>query len=351
MLEAEKNNQNCNNTYVFQNSLQEQEDMKNITLRTDGRYMARKQINGRQITVYGYNQKQCLQKLKQKIRAVNQKTEPQKQKVFLHQWLDNWYTTYKMKFVSLRTAQIIENAIKEIKKHFSNIDINLLDTQKIQSFLNKYQASRKKEFISLYFNACLQKAEDLDIINKNPFKAVVKDRRINNIRQGYNLEEQTQILNAIKNTQIEPVILFYLCTGIRKNEITTFNIDTDIDIQHNLIKIKSEKKREESYRLIDVTPELIKIILNNREAFKLKTDFIYRQFKMLLDKSNIRSGLHLLRHSFATNHFYLGTPIKLISSWLGHETVELTQNIYTHIDRTITKDDILKLYNNLYYQF
>ena len=40
-------------------------------------------------------------------------------------------------------------------------------------------------------------------------------------------------------------------------------------------------------------------------------------------------------------------PFKI---WLGHEKIELTQNIYTHIDRTITKKDILKLYNNLYYQ-
>ncbi len=324
--------------------------MKNIILRTDGRYMGRKQINGIQYTVYASTPKQCQTKLKQTInRALKKKEEP-KPKTYLYNWLEEWYLTYKMKFVSLPTAQTIERVIKEIKNKIKNTDIQLLTTQTIQNFLNSYKPSRKKDIISLYLNACLQKAEDLDIIHKNPFKAVVKDKRTNNIRQGYNLKEQQQILEAIKGTEIEPVILMYICTGIRKNELKTFNINMDIDKVHNIIKIKSEKKKEDSYRLIDVTPKLIQIIENNKEAFKLKPDYIYRQFKLILNKLNIKSGLHLLRHTFATNHFYLGTPIKLISSWLGHETIELTQNIYTHIDRTITKEDILKLYNNLYYQ-
>lgn len=310
--------------------------------------MGRKRIAGVNYTVYAHTQKQCLTNLK---KAIKVKKEKNNKSYLLYEWLDNWFVTYKKRFVSIATARIISNTIKEIKNNMPNTSIATLTTQQIQNFLNLYTASRKKDFIGLYLNACLQKAEDINLITKNPYKAVVKDKRVINIRQGYNLAEQKQILQAIRGQDIEPAILVYLCTGIRKNELSTFNAKTDIDREHNIIKIKSEKKRQDSYRLIDVTQKLIEIIDNNPEALQLSTDYIYRKLKTILNKLNIRTGLHLLRHTYATNHFYLGTPVKLVSSWLGHETIELTQNIYTHIDRTITREDIIKLYGDLYYRF
>ena len=350
MLDAEKNNQN-NETYATQNnSYLESIEMKNVILRPDGRYMARKQINGKRINAYAKTEKQSLEKLKQKIKNIKN-IKKEKNIYKLHEWLDNWYLTYKEPFIKLNTAQKLKNILNKIKNNFDNLNLEQITTQKIQQYLNKIKTTRTKEFIVLYFNACLQKAEDLNIINKNPFKSVVKDKKLNIIRQGYNLQEQQHILNALKGNKIEGIILFYLITGIRKNELETINLETDLDIKNKTIKILSEKKRNNNiYRYIDLTDDAIKLILNNKENFKLKTDYIYRELKKVLDNLNIKSGLHRLRHTFATNHFYLGTPIKLISSWLGHETVELTQNIYTHIDRTINKNDILKLYNNLLFK-
>ena len=328
MLDAEKNNQN-NETYATQNnSYLESIEMKNVILRPDGRYMARKQINGKRINAYAKTEKQSLEKLKQKIKNINN-IKKEKNIYKLHEWLDNWYLTYKEPFIKLNTAQKLKNILNKIKNNFDNLNLEQITTQKIQQYLNKIKTTRTKEFIVLYFNACLQKAEDLNIINKNPFKSVVKDKKLNIIRQGYNLQEQQHILNALKGNKIEGIILFYLITGIRKNELETINLETDLDIKNKTIKILSEKKRNNNiYRYIDLTDDAIKLILNNKENFKLKTDYIYRELKKVLDNLNIKSGLHRLRHTFATNHFYLGTPIKLISSWLGHETVELTQNIY-----------------------
>jgi len=310
--------------------------------------MGRKQINGKRITVYAQTQKQCLQKLKQTEKQSN-KTQKLKAIYNLHEWLDNWVTTYKEPFIKADTTQKLKRIIKKIKDKFNNISLDQITTQKIQEYLNKIPQTRTKEFITLYFNASLQKAEDLSILNKNPFRAVVKDKKLNNIRQGYNINEQTQILETIKGTNIENVILIYLITGIRKNEFETINLQTDLDIKNKTIKILNEKKRnnKKTYRIIDLTEDAVNLFLKRKNDFKLKTDYIYRQLKDKLETLNIKSGLHRLRHTFATNHFYLGTPIKMISSWLGHETVELTQNIYTHIDRTINKEDIIKFYNNL----
>ena len=327
--------------------------MKNITLRKDGRYMGRKQINEKIFYAYAKTMVDCAKKLKKEIKNHKQIKKREDNSYFLFQWIDLWFNTYKKPFIKKETAQQIKYVINFLKENFKNTQITKITTEQIQTFLNGIITSRKKEFIILYFKSALQKAEDLNYIQKNPFKAIVKEPKLNVIRNGYNLEEQKTILKIIKNTEIENIILFYLITGVRKNEITTIDLNKDLDIKNKTIKILSEKKRNKNiYRTIDLSDKMINIILNNKNMFyEFKTDYIYRKFKELLKPYKINAGLHKLRHTFATNHFYLGTPIKLISSWLGHTTIELTQNIYTHIDRTITKNDILKLYNNLYFKF
>lgn len=334
------------------NNQGDEDIMKNITLRADGRYMGRKQINGVRVTVYAHTLKQCIEKLKKASKDAIKNPKVKKITYRLYEWLDNWYETYKAPFIEYKSAKIIENAITEVKKGFQDINLTDITTHKIQNFLNHFPTSRKKEFLTLYFNAALQKAEDISLIDKNPFKAVVRDKKINNIREPFNLAEQQQILKAIKGTEIESPILFYLCTGIRKNELNTYNLLNDIDINRHILRVKSEKKRNTNdvYREVDITDELINLVKNNLKSFTLTTNQIYRRFKQILEELNIEGSLHNLRHTFATNHYYLGTPAKQVQIWLGHEKIELTQNIYTHIDRSITKNDILKLYNNLYFQ-
>lgn len=334
------------------NNQGDEDIMKNIILRADGRYMGRKQINGHRITVYAHTLKQCIEKLKKASKdAIKNPKAKNKITYNLYDWLDNWYETYKAPFIKYKSALQIEAVIKTIKSNFENTSLNDLTSGVIQRVLNKFPTSRQKEIIVLYFNASLQKAEDLNLIDKNPFKAIVRDRKINNKREPFSLSQQQIILNAIKGTDIEVPILFYLCTGIRKNELNTHNLLADIDEHKHILKVKSEKKRSSNdiYREVDITNNLIALIKSNIKSFNTTTDLIYRKFKQILNNNNIKGSLHNLRHTFATNHYYLGTSAKQVQVWLGHETIELTQNIYTHINRSITKNDILKLYNNLYY--
>lgn len=38
----------------------------------------------------------------------------------------------------------------------------------------------------------------------------------------------------------------------------------------------------------------------------------------------------------------------MVSDWMGHTSITITLDTYTDIDKTVTKEKILTLYNNYY---
>ena len=42
-------------------------------------------------------------------------------------------------------------------------------------------------------------------------------------------------------------------------------------------------------------------------------------------------GLHVWRHTFATNLYYKGVDVKILSKLLGHANTTITYNIYIHL--------------------
>ncbi len=56
-----------------------------------------------------------------------------------------------------------------------------------------------------------------------------------------------------------------------------------------------------------------------------------RFYTVLKDAELEKTGLHILRHQFATTMFHKGLDIKVISLYLGHKDVATTEKIYVHL--------------------
>ncbi len=331
--------------------------MSTIRYRKDNRFELRFYFDSKQYSVYSKDRSKLVKKRDEKIKALKKEQKEKKNKTTnciykLKTWADFWFDNYKKPFVAEQTGREIQSLLKNyIVKNFGNYNLDEITINNLQPYLNKLPKTRTKELIITYFNACLQKAEDLEFIKKNPFKLVVKDKKIKNVRKAFTIEEQEKLLSKIKQTNYEhyKLILFYLATGVRRSEALTL---TSKDFKNNnVIHIKGTKT-DNADRFIRITENLKNLIYKEGKIFNYNGSYVTHMFKDYLAELNITGTLHCLRHSYATNQYYLGTPAKQVQMNMGHSEIGITMDIYTNIvvyeDKTKILEKIKKLYNDYY---
>lgn len=325
--------------------------MKNIQFRTiDKRYIGRKQINHQTITVYAKTQKECLAKLKAKI---EQYTKPKiinnSPKYLFGELYMKWYKQEKEPFITQGTKKDILLVYNQIEI-FHNTNIKKITKQNLNDFFLKMKDSRTKEKTRLYLNACFKYYLNEGIININPC-ANVKVKKSNNRKTAFTFEQQQLILKHLEQKEIKPIIIIYLITGLRKNELNFKSIENDIDFDNRILKAINLKGRNliKRYKNIKLSKQAIGFIMNNIDLIhKYSAETAYREFADILKELNIKGSLVNCRHTFATNCFYLEKQDITISREMGHSRTQITKDVYTDIDYHLNKDKIIKLYNNLY---
>ena len=270
----------------------------------------------------------------------------------LYDWVNTWLITYKKPFVKSSTYKDICRYARYIKvSNLGQMDLKEIKSIDIQKFLNTFPKTRKKELLSTYLKAIFEKAYILEYIEKNPVKAITLDKKIKAVRYSLNLEQQKSLLKAVKGTKLEELTLFYLLTGVRRNEALTVKFK-DIDTKNNTIHINGTKTKN-SVRDIPLSKKYIKHLIklndNKKYIFNFQADYITKKLHKVFKQLEIPACLHCLRHTFSTNQMYLGTPDKYRQEWLGHASLNMTNNVYTHIDKSLNKKNIQKLYKNMYY--
>lgn len=329
------------------------EIMKNIRKRKDGRWEGRKQYKNKKYFVIANTKQDCINKFRKMLSDLKKESKLTYNNYSLKEWWTYWQETYKKNFVGQKTYSTIEYLLKVLEKDCPELidkKIKTITTDMLQISLNKIPPSRSKELLCTYLNACLEKAKKLQKILHNPFENVIKDKKLNKIKNPFTYSEQVTIIENLKGTTLYEPIMIYLLTGLRKNELNHKDIENDI-MADNTLRVICEKKRDNKivYRYIDLTDTTKNFILNNLDKLRHTPDYYAKQFKKFLTELNINGSLHTLRHTFTTNHLYLGTPDKFIQEWLGHEDILITKKHYMSIDRTLSKEKLLNLYGDYYY--
>lgn len=169
-------------------------------------------------------------------------------------------------------------------------------------------------------------------------------------------DEQVSFRNVVqRNPKITDAILeFVLETGLRIGEaqaLTWNDVDTKNGILHvrstviNSVDpvVQSTPKTRSSIRTIPMSKRAIEIIeavgslhkhkyVFSDSELPMKYDRIQKRFLHICSEVGIPNrGIHSLRHTFATNCYYKGCDIKILSKLLGHASTSITYNTYINL--------------------
>ena len=242
----------------------------------------------------------------------------------------------------------------------------------------------------ILINMALNRAVQLRYIMENPNQLVTLPRKNRFEGKTLTAEEARRIFEKAKDDELYPIVALTLCTGLRKGEAMALKWENvnfeeqEIYVEGNLCRVRENKeggrscyvdkvlepKTIKSRRTIPLTAkalEALQIQKQRQDEMKEKYKIIYddqdfvfteadgsilRQ-RTFMDKYHAflkRYGIsdirfHDLRHTFATLLFEEGESAKVIQELLGHSTIAITMDIYTHVSKRGKKKAVSKLDN------
>jgi integrase len=301
------------------------------------------------------------------------------QKITVQEIAQEWLGHYKHQ-LRLTTAEQYESKMNKwilpLIGHYKLQDLKPIHAQAfVNQLLESLESSSAHKVLAIT-KLILKYAVQMELIPKNPFLNIsVKDqkRKVNT----WTFDELEHFLKVVKKNDEFYYRIFAVAayTGLRKGEILALS-RSNINFAHNKIVVKQsiaetkekgvyidELKTPSSYRLVafdsfvsSILKEQIK--KNNEMKLKLGSDYqdqdllfchpdgvIYRPtnlnrpFKKYIELSGVpKIRFHDLRHTHATLLLELSVNPKIVADRLGHSTVKITLDTYSHASLEIQSD-------------
>ena len=242
--------------------------------------------------------------------------------------------------------------------------LQALYAQKIESGLS----ARTVQYIHAVIHRALDQAEKWGLVVRNVADLVEAPRPTKKPIQTFTAEQCQKLLGVLKDDRLYPFYALAM-VGLRLGELLGLrwedvNFDTGvISIRHTIQAIRGqglvegEPKSEKSRRSI-VLPDfalqaLLKITGNpgktglvfqtsNGTPFSPRN--IERHFKSVLVKADLPIiRFHDLIHTAATLLLIEGVHPKVVQELLGHSTISLTMDLYSHVLPTLQQDAAQKM--------
>lgn len=336
---------------------------------------------------YGKNKKEAEDKKNEYLNGIKSGLKLDSQNVTLGELMHLWlFQVIKLKIKASSFEKyegLYRNYIKD--SSIGILKINDIKSIQIQKYYNKLHADGKSSNLIKNTNKLLKQflnyAVDEGYIIKNPCwgkRIVIPEETISPKEEIkiFTDDEISQLEKNLRTSRLKCLILTALTTGLRQGELLalTWN-DVDLDNMEIIVNktIKRVKiinsdgtkknkiliqppKTKNSNRIVPIPSELVPILKEHhlkQKLEKIKAGEVYednnivfattlgkyidaknlfRSYKNLLRNAGIEhKKFHCLRHTYATKLFESNIPLKTISMLLGHSSIEITANIYTHV--------------------
>lgn len=281
-------------------------------------------------------------------------------------WLDLFKRNEVKQATYLRLCQSNASFAKYPIAQERLADVTALD---VQFYINQlteegYSFSTIKKQLEL-IKASLNKAVSLKLIVDNPASEIgMPNKKMLKKKPkeilAYNDMEQKRLRQYIEgypDDQALQCVAFMIETGLRAGEalaLTWSDVNTaqhkcyvhaTVANPHQPSKafVQDSPKTEASIRTVPLTPRATAVLdalkrnATSRFVFgmndrRLEYPTLIRAIKTMCVQTHVPyRGAHVFRHTFATNCYYKGIDVKILSKLLGHSDVKVTYNTYINL--------------------
>lgn len=334
--------------------------------------------------------------VKRKIREYNAGSfGVEKQKISVETYFLNWLKVYKKDYLKSSSYDKLENTIiHQIIPNIGMIQLQQLTADDIQKLLSKLKSDGYSHSIVKKAYDCVGAVMKHALINedidKNPM-LLIKPPEKNSFPQKeirFFTEEEVSLIveeSSRRYSTGTPVYIYgdvfilMLNTGIRVGELIALEKDDwneeekTLHIKRNIQLVKKRDsdgnpisgcelvcnttKTYSGNRIIPLNQNAINALRNLCDAHPkskyivcsanenlLPPQRIERTFYRLLKNVGLdKTGIHSLRHTFASMLFAKKVDVKTVSKLLGHASIQITLNTYIHLIENADHDAVAVL--------
>ncbi len=359
-----------------------------IYRRNDGRWVGEMTIEGRQRKfIYGKTRKEVQEKLRGAIQekqegVVLTGTARQTLEQFLLDWLENSQKQSVRPRTYERYREIVQLHINPVLGHQK---LQKLSAQHVQAFYTKKVNSGLSPSTVEVFHCVLHKALDTAVkwglVPRNVCDLVSPPHRERFEIKPLDADQAQALLAAARGHRLESLFILAIATGMRRGELLALKWQ-DINFANGTLQIRriltrfpdkgyveAEPKTQKSRRNIVIASFALEALRKHRtrqlEA-KLKAganwqehDYVFctsvgthlnpskdvlDELKKLLRQAGLPDiRFHDLRHSAATLLLSEEVHPKVVQEMLGHSTISMTMDIYSHVLPSMQQDAVSRL--------
>jgi integrase len=344
----------------------------------ENRWRGKIMLGGKRVSFYGATRKEVLDAFEKARKThdlglpVNAGGEPLEK--FLQHWLDECVKTRcRPRTFTLYRQQVQTHIVPTI----GAIPLNRLTPQEIQqrliaAKLEEGLSGRTVRHIRAVLRSALTQAEKWLLIPRNVAKLTEPPRKKRRIATIFTPEQASRFVGACEGHRLGGLFIAILAFGVRLGEALGVKWE-DVDLERRTVFIRRalqrvetadgstelrlvEPKSDTSYRVVSIPasvgPELVRHRARQSQERRLASERwrntglvfastigtpldernVRREFYALLKANELpRIRIHDLRHSYATILLAAGEHPKVVQELLGHSSVQLTLDTYSHL--------------------
>lgn len=250
-------------------------------------------------------------------------------------------------------------AVRQLAEHY-NRSPDKISVEEVRDYLHHLITVRK-----VAFQTCNQKKEGIrffyrHVLRRPDFTLGVPAKRSGRLPEPLARSEIARLLEPTRNVKHRTLLMTAYGGGLRVSEVVSLK-PADIHSERMLIRVNQGKGRKDRYTLL--SPRLLQelraywlacrpktwLFEGARSGHHLAANTAGKIFTQAKERAGLvhGTGIHCLRHSFATHLMEAGVPLPVIQQLMGHAHLSTTARYLhvtsKHLDAVRSPFDLLRL--------